>query len=127
MEVDIKLVAPCDPIRIPPNKGSVISSHIYAQIRDWFQHMIIPWNDRTRKDKDWLCNFKFKLNDNSYLYPYRENADRDRGGGYKQRRRDNDHPRDRASGDYRGRWAHWENSKNRGRDSTTDDYEIFMN
>lgn len=77
-----KIVTP----RFPPNKGQLIASHIYAQVREWFKRTIIPESDRTQEDKDWILNFKFKLHNNAYRSPRRDFNDCDRGDDNEQRR-----------------------------------------
>ena len=72
-------------VRFPPNRGQMIASHIYVQVRDWFKQMIIPESDRSQEDKDWSDNFKFNLYSNAYKCPRRDFNDCDRGGGREQK------------------------------------------
>ena len=124
-----KIVTP----RFPPNKGQLIASHIYAQVREWFKRTIIPESDRTQEDKDWILNFKFKLHNNAYRSPRRDFNDCDRGDDNEQRRYNDDmnnrnereSPYDR-NGNH-GRRAHWEDERGHTRDASSNDgdYDEF--
>ena len=103
-------------VKFPPNKGSKIPPHIFVQIRDWFQRMIILPHDRSAEDTRWLENFKFSFQDKQYRSPHNRNRSGDNDRGYNNRDRDD-----------------WQNNKkrrvNREDDRShrdNDDYDDFL-
>jgi len=55
----------------PTNHNSLLPQFIYTQVRNWYNHMIIPIAKRTAEDKAWFRNFQFDR---------RTNAEKKNGG-----------------------------------------------
>ena len=43
----------------PPNVKRLLPSSYYSQFKSWYQHFIIPMDQRTRVEKEWCDNFVF--------------------------------------------------------------------
>jgi len=68
-------------VKFSPNQGGLIPSHIFVQVPNWFQRMIIPVDDRSSDNKTWLENFKLHIGDSQYNTPRNDNNQR---GGLSQ-------------------------------------------
>ena len=57
----------------PPNVRKLLPSSYYAQFKAWYHHFMIPLDQRTREDKEWIDLFVF----DSHIkesYPHRDHS-----------------------------------------------------
>ena len=59
--------------KFPDNENQLLPSSYYAQFKQWYEHMIIPVNERTDDQKAWLRTFQF-----DYRTPFQKRY----GGGF---------------------------------------------
>ena len=129
--------------KFPSNESGLIPSYIFTQFREWYNHVIVPKNMRTKEDEAWFRNFRLNLNKPPpYIggrkhdyHPGSGHGDRDknmgnggRGYGSGNYNGTNRYSTDgRNGGDLRGRRAERDVDDQHGLSDRDRDFEDFLN
>ena len=67
----------------PPNEEKLIPTHFYTQVKNWYEHVVIPKTERSEATKLWISKFHFDFRTNKHN-DYRHGSDNTKSNDFRQ-------------------------------------------